>query len=98
MQAFVDRLPSLQDLAAHHASADHSIPEQGAGSGEAFRDGMEADERACEYRTCWRAWAWDGLRSLDCQPVVSMLMLCGVGGRARCARTLREPSAAASYA
>lgn len=50
-QAFVERLPNLQDLAAHSASADHSMSENGAGSGEAFRDGMEADERECECHT-----------------------------------------------
>lgn len=48
-QAFVGRLPALQDLSAHHASSDHSIPESGAGTGEAFRDGMEGDEREREY-------------------------------------------------
>ncbi|ORY30340.1 hypothetical protein BCR39DRAFT_529262 [Naematelia encephala] len=45
LRAFVGRLPNLQDLAAHHAGADHSAPEGGAGSGEAFKEGMEGDER-----------------------------------------------------
>ncbi|KAL7420050.1 DNA replication protein [Cryptotrichosporon argae] len=44
-EAFSNRLPPLQDLAAHHASSDHSIPEGGAGTGEAFKEGMEGDER-----------------------------------------------------
>jgi len=45
LRAFVNRLPPLQDLSAHHASSDHSVPEAGAGSGEALREGMEGDER-----------------------------------------------------
>lgn len=48
MQAFVNRLPPLQDLSAHHASADQSMPESGAGTGEAFKEGMEGDERECK--------------------------------------------------
>ncbi|KLT40915.1 GINS complex, Psf3 component [Cutaneotrichosporon oleaginosum] len=45
-EAFISRLPALQNLSAHHASMDHSsIPEGTAGTGEAFREGMEADER-----------------------------------------------------
>lgn len=44
-KAFVGRLPSLQDLSAHHASSDHSVPEGGPGTGEAFREGMEGEER-----------------------------------------------------
>jgi hypothetical protein len=47
-KAFVGRLPPLQDLSAHHASSDHSVPESGAGTGENFREGMEGDERECE--------------------------------------------------
>ncbi|BEJ15588.1 hypothetical protein CspHIS471_0501930 [Cutaneotrichosporon sp. HIS471] len=46
LKAFTDRLPALEDLAAHHASMDiSSIPEGTAGTGEVFREGMEADER-----------------------------------------------------
>ncbi|KAK1921635.1 hypothetical protein DB88DRAFT_498687 [Papiliotrema laurentii] len=45
LKAFTGRLPSLQDLSAHHASSDRSIPEGGAGTGEAFREGMEGEER-----------------------------------------------------
>ncbi|ORX33936.1 hypothetical protein BD324DRAFT_637744 [Kockovaella imperatae] len=45
LNAFLARLPPLQDLSAHIASADHSIPEGDAGSGESFREGMEGDER-----------------------------------------------------
>ncbi|KAL1411504.1 DNA replication protein [Vanrija albida] len=45
LRAFIKRLPALQDLAAHHASADVSVPESGPGTGEAFREGMDADER-----------------------------------------------------
>ncbi|CAD6584506.1 MAG: DNA replication protein [Tremellales sp. Tagirdzhanova-0007] len=44
LKAFVNRLPALQDLSAHHASSDHSV-EGGSGSGESFKDGMEGDER-----------------------------------------------------
>ncbi|WVQ83283.1 hypothetical protein IAT38_005422 [Cryptococcus sp. DSM 104549] len=44
MKAFVGRLPTLQDLAAHHASADHTLPEASS-KGDAFREGMEGDER-----------------------------------------------------
>lgn len=47
-KAFVQRLPPLQDLSAHHASSDHSMSESGAGTGENFREGMEGDERECE--------------------------------------------------
>ncbi|GFZ47796.1 DNA replication complex GINS protein PSF3 [Saitozyma sp. JCM 24511] len=50
LRAFIGRLPALQDLSAHHASSDHSIPESGAGTGEAFRDGMEGDERELRCR------------------------------------------------
>ncbi|EIW71207.1 hypothetical protein TREMEDRAFT_60140 [Tremella mesenterica DSM 1558] len=45
LKAFINRLPPLQDLAAHHASTDASVPESGHGTGEAFREGMEGDER-----------------------------------------------------
>ncbi|RSH83375.1 DNA replication protein [Apiotrichum porosum] len=44
LKAFTGRLPPLHDLASHHASLDTTI-ECGSGTGEAFRDGMEADER-----------------------------------------------------
>ena len=54
VQAFVGRLPSLQDLSAHHASSDHSVPEGGVGTGEAFREGMEGDERECQSFRCVR--------------------------------------------
>ncbi|WVQ75970.1 DNA replication complex GINS protein PSF3 [Cryptococcus sp. DSM 104548] len=45
LRAFAGRLPILQDLAAHHASADHTLPEISTSRGEIFRDGMEGDER-----------------------------------------------------
>jgi len=44
----VNRLPALQDLSAHQASADHTLPENSTSTGEVFRDGMEGDERECE--------------------------------------------------
>lgn len=47
-RAFLGRLPPLQDLAAHHAGADRSLAEGGAGAGETFKEGMEADERERE--------------------------------------------------
>ncbi|WVO16588.1 DNA replication complex GINS protein PSF3 [Cryptococcus depauperatus] len=43
--AFTGRLPTLYDLAAHHATADHTLPEISTSKGETFRDGMEGDER-----------------------------------------------------
>ena len=49
-QAFIGRLPPLQDLSAHHASTDKSVPETGHGTGESFREGMEGDERQRELR------------------------------------------------
>lgn len=49
LSAFVHRLPPLQDLAAHHASSEGSM-EHGAGTGESFQSGMEADERERECR------------------------------------------------
>ncbi|WWC67982.1 DNA replication complex GINS protein PSF3 [Kwoniella pini CBS 10737] len=45
LKAFTNRLPALQDLSAHHASADHTLPEGSTSTGELFRDGMEGDER-----------------------------------------------------
>ncbi|WVF69769.1 DNA replication complex GINS protein PSF3 [Kwoniella sp. CBS 6097] len=45
LKAFTNRLPALQDLSAHHASADHTLPETSTSTGEVFRDGMEGDER-----------------------------------------------------
>lgn len=49
LQALVGRLPALQDLAAHHAASDRSANESSSGTitGEAFREGMEGDEREC---------------------------------------------------
>lgn len=44
LNGFAKRLPPLQDLAA----SDYSLPESGA-LGEDFREGMEADERECEF-------------------------------------------------
>ena len=52
LKAFIGRLPSLQDLSAHHASSDHSMSESGAGTGEAFKDGMEAEERERTSSRC----------------------------------------------
>ncbi|KAK4684963.1 GINS complex subunit 3, partial [Tremellales sp. Uapishka_1] len=45
LRTFANRLPSLQDLSAHHASSDHSGSEAGASSGETFKEGMEGEER-----------------------------------------------------
>jgi hypothetical protein len=60
----VNRLPALQDLSAHHASSDHSVPEGGAGSGEAFRDGMEGDERECGWYPQSHSYFWAGRRDV----------------------------------
>jgi hypothetical protein len=48
-QAFVNRLPPLQDLSAHHATSENAMSHGSAGSGEAFREGMEGDEREREH-------------------------------------------------
>ena len=45
-QAFINRLPALQDLSAHHASSDRSVPEGGSGTGEAFREGIERERES----------------------------------------------------
>ncbi|WVR04660.1 DNA replication complex GINS protein PSF3 [Kwoniella sp. DSM 27419] len=45
LKAFTGRLPALQDLSAHSASADHTMPEMGTSTGEVFKDGMEGEER-----------------------------------------------------
>lgn len=46
-KALVNRLPGLQDLAAHGASSDQSVADQsgGSGGGDGFKEGMEGDER-----------------------------------------------------
>jgi hypothetical protein len=50
VKALVNRLPALQDLAAHGASTDQSVADQsggGGGGGDGFKEGMEGDEREC---------------------------------------------------
>jgi hypothetical protein len=48
----VGRLPALQDLSAHYAAVDTSVADNsgvgGSGSGsDAFKEGLEGDERDC---------------------------------------------------
>ncbi len=59
VQAFVYRLPILQDLSAHYASAPSTGSNAGSsgpagdigstgGAGEGFKEGMDSEERECE--------------------------------------------------
>lgn len=58
LQAFSQRLPLLQDLAAHYGSSSAlniNTGDMGSGgvtiAGEAFKEGMDAEERERTYRS-----------------------------------------------
>ena len=67
------RLPEIQDQ-AHHAASVTSHAQAGLGGGGEFREGMEGEERECEYQL-----SFDQLRQTSCQGMQCM--------DASCART-----------